>query len=171
MAQSVRSRWIDSEEDSLAEVQRKREKEERKRLRALKASLRTNNGLDETQDAFHQPAKRRKILREPVIPADSDSKAKGVSESQFMPKQWTPCRHISNFERLNHIEEGSYGWVSRARERATGEVVALKKLKVEGSGTNGFPVTGFREIQCLLEARHRHIVDLREIVVGDGLNE
>jgi len=78
---------------------------------------------------------------------------------------------VSNFERLNHIEEGSYGFVSRARDITTGEVVALKKLKMDGSEQNGFPVTGLREIQCLMAAKHRHVVDLREIVVGDRLDD
>jgi hypothetical protein len=30
---------------------------------------------------------------------------------------------VDNFERLNHIEEGSYGWVSRAKDISTGEIV------------------------------------------------
>ncbi|MCH1932982.1 hypothetical protein L9G16_22840, partial [Shewanella sp. A25] len=73
-------------------------------------------------------------------------------------------------ERLNHIEEGSYGWVSRARDIMTGEIVALKKLKMENS-PDGFPVTGLREIQVLLEARHPNIVNLREIVMGNSMDE
>jgi cell division cycle 2-like protein len=36
---------------------------------------------------------------------------------------------------------------------------------------DGFPITALREIQTLKQARHRHIVDLREVVVGDTSNE
>jgi hypothetical protein len=32
------------------------------------------------------------------------------------------CRSVYNYERLNHIEEGSYGVVSRARDKETGEM-------------------------------------------------
>ena len=85
-------------------------------------------------------------------------------------REWGPCRFIDDFERLNHIEEGSYGWVSRAREIATGEVVALKKLKMDNLN-DGFPVTALREIQTLKESKHRHIVGLREVVVGNALDE
>jgi cell division cycle 2-like protein len=74
------------------------------------------------------------------------------------------CRSVDNYEKLNRIEEGSYGVVYRARDRKTGEVVALKKLKLENE-KNGFPVTTLREIHTLLLAKHRHIVDVREIVV------
>jgi cell division cycle 2-like protein len=77
---------------------------------------------------------------------------------------------VDNFEKLNHIEEGSYGWVSRARETATGEIVALKKLKMDNSN-DGFPVTGLREIQTLMDSRHEHIVKLREVVMGDTMKE
>ncbi|KAJ3412658.1 hypothetical protein HDV05_000408 [Chytridiales sp. JEL 0842] len=74
------------------------------------------------------------------------------------------CRSVDNYEKLNRIEEGSYGVVYRARDRNTGEVVALKKLKLENE-KSGFPVTTLREIHTLLLAKHRHIVDVREIVV------
>ena len=77
---------------------------------------------------------------------------------------------MDNFEKLNHIEEGSYGWVSRARENATGEVVALKKLKMEPAN-DGFPVTGLREIQTLMACHHEGIVGLREVVMGDAMGE
>ncbi|KAJ5192220.1 hypothetical protein N7449_008362 [Penicillium cf. viridicatum] len=69
----------------------------------------------------------------------------------FPGGEWgLPCRHVDNFERLNHIEEGSYGWVSRAKNISTGGVVTLKKLKLENS-LDGFPATGLREIETLME--------------------
>ncbi|KAL2916188.1 hypothetical protein HK105_204279 [Polyrhizophydium stewartii] len=80
-----------------------------------------------------------------------------------------PCRSVDNYEKLNRIEEGSYGIVYRARDRATGEIVALKKLKLQNE-TNGFPVTTLREIHTLLMAKHPHIVDVREIVVTPSLS-
>ncbi|KAJ1923590.1 Cyclin-dependent kinase 11B [Tieghemiomyces parasiticus] len=79
------------------------------------------------------------------------------------------CRSVHHYERLNRIAEGSYGVVYRARDRSTGHIVALKKLKLEQE-KNGFPVTTLREIQALLQvARHPYIVNVREIVVGDTL--
>lgn len=73
-------------------------------------------------------------------------------------------------QRLNHIEEGSYGVVFRARCRETGDIVALKKLKMDKE-KNGFPITSLREIQTLMLARHDNIVRVREIVVGDTLTQ
>ncbi|CAK7275152.1 hypothetical protein SEPCBS119000_006549 [Sporothrix epigloea] len=78
-----------------------------------------------------------------------------------------PCRSVERYEKLNDIEEGAYGWVARARDRTTGEVVALKRLKLDAADRGGVPVTGLREIQLLKDCAHRNIVQLREVVVGD----
>ncbi|KAL7411870.1 putative cell division cycle 2 [Mrakia frigida] len=80
------------------------------------------------------------------------------------------CRSVYEYERLNHIEEGSYGVVFRAREKATGEIVALKKLKLEEE-KNGFPITSLREVMALMVCRHENVVGVREIVVGDTLTQ
>jgi serine/threonine protein kinase len=39
------------------------------------------------------------------------------------------CRSIDCYEKLNRIDEGTYGIVWRARDRETGDVVALKQVK------------------------------------------
>ncbi|PWN45707.1 Pkinase-domain-containing protein [Ceraceosorus guamensis] len=80
------------------------------------------------------------------------------------------CRSVNVYERLNHIEEGSYGVVFRARDKETGDVVALKKLKMDKE-KNGFPITSLREIRTLMESRHENVVRVREIVVGDTLTQ
>jgi cell division cycle 2-like protein len=82
----------------------------------------------------------------------------------------TGCRSVENYEKLNRISEGTYGVVYRARDRLTGEIVALKKLKLDQE-KNGFPITSLREIYTLLLAKHPHIVNVREIVVGDKLTQ
>lgn len=82
----------------------------------------------------------------------------------------TQCRSVENYEKLNRISEGTYGVVYRAKDRITGEIVALKKLKLDQE-KNGFPITSLREIYTLLLAKHPHIVNVREIVVGDTLTQ
>ncbi|KAL9933988.1 hypothetical protein V8E36_007070 [Tilletia maclaganii] len=79
------------------------------------------------------------------------------------------CRSVNCYERLNHIEEGTYGVVFRAREKQTGEIVALKKLKLENE-KSGFSITSLREIRTLMEARHPHVVEMKEVVMGDTLS-
>ena len=79
------------------------------------------------------------------------------------------CRIVDLYERLNRIEEGTYGIVYRARNKETGEIVALKKIKLDVE-PNGFPITCLREIQTLLMAKHPNIVDVKEVVVTPSLS-
>ncbi|KAJ0969127.1 hypothetical protein J5N97_022004 [Dioscorea zingiberensis] len=79
------------------------------------------------------------------------------------------CRSVDEFERLNKIDEGTYGVVYRAKDKKTGEVVALKKVKMEKE-REGFPLTSLREINILLSFYHPSIVDVKEVVVGSSLD-
>lgn len=178
MASQGKSRWADNEEDAALEAQRKRERESKKRAKAEKQrKLEVQEVGDANENAARdheavngeseRPSKRRRLSPE------TDTSLKELPSAKllrFPAPEWGPCRHVDNFEKLNHIEEGSYGWVSRARETATGEIVALKKLKMDNAN-DGFPVTGLREIQTLMASRHANIVALREVVMGDKLDE
>lgn len=81
-----------------------------------------------------------------------------------------PCRSVDCYAKLNRIEEGTYGVVFRAQDKSSGEIVALKRLKLEKE-REGFPVTSLREINAMMHAapNHPHIVRLRELVVGRDL--
>lgn len=52
----------------------------------------------------------------------------------------------------------------QAKEKATGRVVALKRVKMENE-QNGFPVTSIREINILLNFHHPNIVNVEEVLV------
>jgi cell division cycle 2-like len=75
-------------------------------------------------------------------------------------------RSVHCYKRLNEIDEGTYGVVHRAQDIETGEVVALKKIKMAKS-SSGFPITSLREINILMGIDHPNIVGLKEIVVGE----
>lgn len=184
MASNAKSRWADSEEDAAFEAKLKKEKEEKKRLKAEKARKAETQRLvqragankdnaTENDENDTRPAKRRKHTPDP------DGKALGLLNSREgaakllpMPlSHWGKCRSVENYDKLNDIEEGTYGWVSRAKEAASGKVVALKRLKIEPSDRNGLPVTGLREIQILRDCSHRNIVNLEEVVVGEDTSK
>ena len=180
MATKTASRWADNEEDVALEAQRKKEKESKKRAKAERqrqlddaqkrreAEVEAANGTtDGAEKESERPTKRRRLSIEQEVEEKREDQAGRLL--RFPALEWGPCRHVDNFEKLNHIEEGSYGWVSRARETATGEIVALKKLKMDSN--DGFPVTGLREIQTLTNSKHPNIVNLREVVMGDTGNE
>ncbi|XP_019057983.1 PREDICTED: cyclin-dependent kinase B2-2 [Tarenaya hassleriana] len=73
------------------------------------------------------------------------------------------------FEKLEKVGEGTYGKVYRAREKATGKIVALKKTRLH-EDEEGVPPTTLREISILrMLARDPHIVRLMD--VKQGLNK
>jgi len=98
----------------------------------------------------------------------------GVASYPFAQRGSHPpiqtSRSVYSYERLNQIEEGSYGIVFRAKDKQTGEVVALKKLKLDEE-KHGFPITALREINSLMLCRHENVVRIREVVVGDTLTQ
>ena len=53
----------------------------------------------------------------------------------------------------------------QAREKATGRLVALKRIKMEKE-KDGFPVTSIREINVLLNFHHPNLVHVSEIVIS-----
>jgi cell division cycle 2-like protein len=185
MTSKMKSRWADDEEDAAAEAARKREKEEKKRAKAekqrkadeaaaqaLKAQQQqaladSESTPIEQTELSSRPSKRRKLSPEREDGGEKDlGPGGGVKLLRFPTVGWSKCRSVEDYEKLNDIEEGAYGWVSRARDSATGQVVALKRLKMDNSN-DGMPVTGLREIQTLMDCEHVNIVRLREVVVGE----
>ncbi|KAK4043248.1 hypothetical protein C8A01DRAFT_13197 [Parachaetomium inaequale] len=184
MASKAKSRWADDEADAALEAQLKKEKEEKKRLKAEKARrLEAEKQAREAAAAAAQqegdgangpPAKRRKVSpeRETAQAAGgSDGSANAPKLLRFDGGAFGKSRSVENYDKLNDIEEGAYGWVSRAKEAATGKVVALKRLKIDPKDRGGLPVTGLREIQILKDCDHRNVVKLREVVVGDDTSK
>ncbi|KAF5746471.1 cyclin-dependent kinase G-2-like isoform X4 [Tripterygium wilfordii] len=82
----------------------------------------------------------------------SDNDTEEEDDSRATPEPLAPpqrsinmlqgCRSVDEFERLNKIDEGTYGVVYRARDKKTGEIVALKKVKMEKE-REGFSINFF----------------------------
>ncbi|XP_053157665.1 cyclin-dependent kinase 3 isoform X2 [Hemicordylus capensis] len=67
------------------------------------------------------------------------------------------------FQKVEKIGEGTYGVVYKARNKQTGQLVALKKIRLD-SETEGVPSTAIREISLLKELKHANIVRLLDVV-------
>ncbi|EAW96856.1 CDK2 isoform 7 [Pan troglodytes] len=70
---------------------------------------------------------------------------------------------MENFQKVEKIGEGTYGVVYKARNKLTGEVVALKKIRLD-TETEGVPSTAIREISLLKELNHPNIVKLLDVI-------
>ena len=78
------------------------------------------------------------------------------------------CRSIyTSYERLSHLDEGSYGVVWKAKCLKTNDVVAIKQIKFDNELTkDGFPISALREISVLLSLSHTNIIPVYEMVIG-----
>lgn len=131
-------------------------------------------------------------------PVKKTSKSSSVGGSSFttVPDEWyfefpakgtaSPCmggcRRVEDaYERIGHLGQGTYGEVFKAKDRETGEVVAVKKIKMENE-KEGFPITAVREIKILSmlassdvvfkgELMRDSVIRLREIARSDASEE
>ena len=95
------------------------------------------------------------------------------------------ARSVDAFEKLEQVGEGTYGQVRiprcallhftlnprpsikvyMARSRDDGEIVALKKVRMDNE-KEGFPITAIREIKILNSLNHTNVIKLKEIVTS-----
>merc|ERR1711934_199464 len=66
------------------------------------------------------------------------------------------------YEKLEKIGEGTYGVVYKAKDKESGDIVALKKVRM-GNEDEGVPSTALREIALLKEIQHPNTVGLLDV--------
>ncbi|KAH7701034.1 cyclin-dependent kinase 7 [Aphelenchoides avenae] len=77
----------------------------------------------------------------------------------------------SKYEKIKHLGEGQFANVYKAKNLETGEIVAIKKIKLgsRAEARDGINRTALREIKLLQEIHHDNIINLRD-VTGDKTN-
>ena len=73
---------------------------------------------------------------------------------------------IDKYEKIEQVGEGTYGVVHKAKDVDTGEIYALKAIRLE-SEDEGIPSTAIREIALLKELQHPNIVRLVNVLHTD----
>eukprot|EP01054_Gregarina_sp_Poly1_P005792 Gregarina_sp_Poly_1__5791@NODE_304_length_9736_cov_136_409039_g263_i0_p2_GENE_NODE_304_length_9736_cov_136_409039_g263_i0NODE_304_length_9736_cov_136_409039_g263_i0_p2_ORF_typecomplete_len438_score60_39Pkinase/PF00069_25/9_7e66Pkinase_Tyr/PF07714_17/3_7e03Pkinase_Tyr/PF07714_17/9_3e40Haspin_kinase/PF12330_8/0_00016Haspin_kinase/PF12330_8/1_1Kinaselike/PF14531_6/0_56Kinaselike/PF14531_6/0_0076Pkinase_fungal/PF17667_1/4_6e05Kdo/PF06293_14/0_0008APH/PF01636_23/0_62APH/PF01636_23/1_2e02DUF4692/PF157 len=95
-----------------------------------------------------------------------------ASNSKVAKCKWmigAPQEVVSTFDKLAPIGEGTYGVVYKATNVLTGQLVALKKIRLTSGDSNeqlastGVSTTAVREIMLLRELRHKNIVELQDV--------
>ncbi|CAG7871201.1 unnamed protein product [Brassica rapa] len=98
----------------------------------------------------------------------SDLNDSEVDEAEGGLSMLSGSRDVNEYQKLSKINEGTYGVVYKAKDRKTEEIVALKMIKMNMEDEYGFPLTSLREINILLSCNHPSIVNVKEVVVGNG---
>ncbi|KAF9423446.1 hypothetical protein HW555_001255 [Spodoptera exigua] len=117
-------------------------------------------GLKKIAKNNHKGKIRReeKNLKQKILKKKTEVK----QETSVTKPPFHPCRSVDEFQYLNRIDEGAFGVVHRARDRQTGEEVALKQLK-KINQKEGFSIAAQRELDILLKMKHPNIV------AGEGI--
>ncbi|XP_014664164.1 PREDICTED: cyclin-dependent kinase 13-like isoform X2 [Priapulus caudatus] len=109
------------------------------------------------------------ISSEPEVDEEKDTenmkvryKIIGKSNARHDVVAWG-TRFVDMYDIVSQIGEGTYGQVYKARDKIAGEMVALKKVRLENE-KEGFPITAVREIKILRQLNHQNIVNMKEIV-------
>ncbi|XP_026759919.2 cyclin-dependent kinase 2 [Galleria mellonella] len=74
---------------------------------------------------------------------------------------------MDNYSTVEKIGEGTYGVVYKAKDRTTGQEIALKKIKLENE-PEGVPSTALREISVLRELQHPAVVQLLDVLLTEN---
>ena len=64
---------------------------------------------------------------------------------------------MERYRKLEKVGEGTYGVVYKARDTVSGDIIALKRIRLE-TEDEGIPSTAIREISVLKELHHPNIV-------------
>uniref|UniRef100_A0A2I3S0L2 Cyclin dependent kinase 13 n=1 Tax=Pan troglodytes TaxID=9598 RepID=A0A2I3S0L2_PANTR len=136
-------------------------KEVEKKLRCLLADLPLPPELPGGDDLSKSPEEKKTATqlhskRRPKIcgPRYGEIKEKDIDWGK---------RCVDKFDIIGIIGEGTYGQVYKARDKDTGEMVALKKVRLDNE-KEGFPITAIREIKILRQLTHQSIINMKEIV-------
>uniref|UniRef100_G1KU63 Protein kinase domain-containing protein n=1 Tax=Anolis carolinensis TaxID=28377 RepID=G1KU63_ANOCA len=136
-------------------------KEVEKKLRHLLADLPFPPELPGGDDDSRSPEEKKTTVhphhkKRPKIcgPRHGETKQKEIDWGK---------RCVDKFDIIGIIGEGTYGQVYKARDKDTGEMVALKKVRLDNE-KEGFPITAIREIKILRQLTHKSIINMKEIV-------
>ncbi|KAJ2656685.1 serine/threonine protein kinase, CMGC, CDC2/CDK sub [Coemansia sp. RSA 1285] len=96
----------------------------------------------------------------------SEAGATSTPTTPATPKQKGVVDGAQLYTRISMVGEGTYGKVYKARNRESGRIVALKRMRVE-MDREGFPITAMREIRLLKQLKHPNITQVLD-VIPDG---
>ncbi|KAG7999859.1 Cyclin-dependent kinase 1 [Nibea albiflora] len=96
-----------------------------------------------------------------------DSKTEAVEVLTVLNHYQIRIPMMEDYLKIEKIGEGTYGVVYKGRHKATGQVVAMKKIRLE-SEEEGVPSTAVREVSLLQELKHPNVVRLLDVLMQES---
>ncbi|KAK6204399.1 kinase-like domain-containing protein [Scheffersomyces amazonensis] len=73
---------------------------------------------------------------------------------------------LKDYEIIEKLGQGTFGVVQKAKEKESGDIVAIKQL-LNHSAKEGFPITALREITILKQLNHVNILSIKRMIYED----
>lgn len=86
-----------------------------------------------------------------------------TTQSTNMTKPVSGEDGLEKYKKIEKLGEGTYGVVYKCQNIHTGEMVAIKKIRLEKE-EDGVPSTAIREISLLKNLKHPNVVELKEVL-------
>jgi serine/threonine protein kinase len=132
-----------------------------KLARACESVVMTKTAAAALNPAHHPPQPRSSVC------ASSSSRPSSASVGASSSPPKAMFSGLARYLKLEKLGEGNYGCVYKARDRQTGQLVALKKIKLDDED-DGVPSTALREVAILQDIVHEHIVRLEQVILEHG---
>lgn len=85
----------------------------------------------------------------------------GTTSPSTQKRQWTSVH--DQYKTIEILGQGTYGVVYKAEHKTTGEIVAMKRCRLDAFREFGIPETTLREITLLRDLRHENVMTLRRV--------
>ncbi|KAJ3210803.1 Cyclin-dependent kinase catalytic subunit [Clydaea vesicula] len=104
-----------------------------------------------------------KLLPVPLSKVDELVLIEREREKRLSKSSQLLSSNLTSYEKLEKVGEGTYGVVYKGRDRKTGQIIAIKKIRLD-TEDEGVPSTAIREISILKEMNHENCVRLLDII-------
>jgi serine/threonine protein kinase len=121
--------------------------------------------LSATSESKLSPKPRKRARKDDTTTAEEAADKDHVTATTTTTGR---CVNVADrYDKVGRVGAGTYGIVYKAKDRLTGNYVALKRCIPHHESSDGFPITTLREIQSLrLCAGHPNIVALETVAVS-----
>lgn len=107
-----------------------------------------------------------KSRRDDTVLSDSDQKdgRRGQHKTAKMTgNSIVGMSKLTDYELYNQLGQGTFGVVTKARQKSSGKLVAIKKFIVKDK-KEGFPITAFREITIMKKLKNINILQIVDMI-------
>jgi serine/threonine-protein kinase BUR1 len=107
----------------------------------------------------------KNLYNDPIHKINKLNKSNKSNKSNLI----TPMSKLSDYDLYNQLGQGTFGVVTKARQKNSNKLVAIKKFIITDK-KEGFPITAFREITIMKKLKNLNILQIIDIIYESNNN-